>query len=272
MKVALVQMYSNENKKANVRRALRFVEEAVASKAQFILLPEVYNYRGPALDSSNIDSIAESIPGESIIPLMEVAKANRVFILAGSIYEKINDSTKVYNTSVLINDKGEIRAKYRKIHLFDAIVGDVPVKESDRHVAGDKPVLTDVGELKVGMSICFDLRFPELYRHYSGMGAQVLCVPSSFTRITGAAHWEILLRARAIENLSYVLAPNQVGVDGDGIQSYGNSMVINPWGEIIARASDDVEETIFADIGEEELKSARRKIPSPQIVSPLNLL
>lgn len=261
MKVALVQMYANADKEANIHRALGFVKKAVARNAQFILLPEVFNYRGPALDSSKIDSIAEAIPGESIKPFMEVAKTNGVFILAGSIYEKISDSTKVHNTSILIDDKGEIQAEYRKMHLFDAIVGDVPVKESDRYLAGDKPVLTDVREFKVGMSICFDLRFPELYRHYSAMGAQVLCIPSSFTRLTGLAHWEVLLRARAIENLGYVLAPNQVGIDGDGIQSYGNSLVINPWGEIIARASDDVEEIIFADISEEEIKSARRKLP-----------
>ena len=261
MKVALVQLCANADKEANINRALRLVKKAVARKAQFILLPEVFNYRGPALDSSNIDSIAECIPGESIKPFMEVAKTNGVFILAGSIYEKTSDSTKVYNTSVLIGEKGEIQAEYRKIHLFDAIVGDIRVKESDRYVAGDKPVLTNVREFKVGMSICFDLRFPELYGQYSAMGAHVLCIPSSFTRITGLAHWEILLRARAIENLGYVLAPNQVGVDGDGVQSYGNSMVINPWGEVIARASDDVEEIIFADISEEEIKSARRKLP-----------
>ena len=261
MKVALVQMYSNEDKRANIHRALRFAAEAVVNKSQFILLPEVFNYRGPASDSSTIDSIAEPIPGESLIPFIEFARANRVFILAGSIYEKINGSTKVYNTTVLINDKGEINAKYRKIHLFDAIVGNVPVKESERYVAGDKPVLTDVREFKVGMSICFDLRFPELYLRYSRMGADVLCIPSSFTRVTGAAHWEVLLRARAIENLCYVLAPNQVGVDGDGVQSYGNSMVINPWGEIIARASDAGEEIIFADIKEEEVKSARKRLP-----------
>lgn len=260
MKVALVQMSSNEDKRENINRALRFVEEAVANNSQFILLPEVFNYRGPALDSSSIDSIAESIPGESVIPLTEIARAKRVFILAGSIYEKIVDSTKVYNTSVLVDDKGEIRANYRKIHLFDAIVGDVPVKESAHYVAGDKTVLTDIREFRAGMSICFDLRFPELYRQYSTMGAQVLCVPSSFTRITGAAHWEVLLRARAIENLCYVLAPNQVGIDGNGVQSYGNSMVINPWGEVIARASDDIEEIVFADISEEEIKSAKMKI------------
>jgi predicted amidohydrolase len=262
MKVALVQMNSNEDKKRNISRTVQFIKEALTENSQFILLPEVYNYRSPGVDQERINAIVEYIPDESIIPFMEIAKRHKVYILAGSIYEKIDNSTKAYNTSILINEEGEITAKYRKIHLFDAIVGNTKIKESDQFIAGTEAVLAKIKKFNAGISICYDLRFPELYRKYFYMGANILCIPSSFTKPTGTAHWEILLRARAIENLCYVLAPNQVGIDNNGVESYGNSMVINPWGEIIARASENNEEIIYCDIHEKQIRFARRRLPS----------
>ncbi|MBU4334897.1 MAG: carbon-nitrogen hydrolase family protein, partial [Candidatus Omnitrophica bacterium] len=181
------------------------------------------------------------------------AKKNKVSILAGSLYEKIQSSKKVYNTSVLIGSDGKVSAKYRKINLFDANVDGKRIRESKHFAAGTKTALANVHGIKVGLSICFDLRYPELYRKYSLEGAEILCVPSAFTMTTGKAHWEMLLRARAIENKCFVLAPNQTGENSQGVLCYGNSMIVDPWGQILARASNNKEEIIYADINKEKV-------------------
>jgi predicted amidohydrolase len=192
---------------------------------------------------------------------MALAKKHKVAILAGSICERIPGEKKVYNTSVLINEFGEVAAKYRKTHLFNAVIGKTKVNESQHFLAGRKMVLVNIGIWTAGLSICYDLRFPEFYRKYTKAGADILCVPSAFTKVTGQAHWEILLRGRAIENLCYVLAPNQIGTDGRGIIHYGNSMIIDPWGRILARASHDKEEIIFADLQRNQLTEYRKVLP-----------
>lgn len=260
MKIALIQLNAGPDKKRNIDRALRFILEAIRSKAQFILLPEVFNYRGP-LNRARLNAVAEFIPGESILPLMLFARAHRVYILAGSIYEKIKSKTKVFNTSVLIDSAGRIRSRYRKIHLFDAVVDKKVLKESQIFLPGKKPVVAEVGAFQIGMSVCYDLRFPELFRFYAKSGVNVLCVPSVFTKTTGRAHFEILLRARAIENLCYVLAPNQIGRNSQGVLSYGNSMVVDPWGKILARASENREEIIYVDLKSQVILEARRRLP-----------
>jgi len=193
--------------------------------------------------------------------LIAVAKKHKVTILAGSICEHIPGKNKVYNTSVLIDARGVVAAKYRKNHLFDALVGGTNIKESQHFCAGRRMAAARVGSWTVGLTICYDLRFPELYQKYRKAGAHALCVPSAFTKITGQAHWETLLRARAIENLCYVLAPNQIGKDGRGIANYGNSMIVDPWGKVLARASGDKEEIIFADLDQKTLKDRRRTLP-----------
>lgn len=261
MKVAVIQMNSVDDKRQNIARALQLVSRAIKAKAKFIALPEVFNYRGP-LNEANREFVAEDIPGESTQIFMDLAKGRKVFILIGSIYERVKSSPKVYNASVLINDQGKVQAKYRKIHLFDAVIGKRAVKESKSFLAGDYPCLAKVGDYTFGLSICYDLRFPNLYQRYAQMGALVLSVPSSFTFMTGRAHWEVLLRARAIENLSYVLAPNQVGRNAEGIPSYGHSMIIGPWGNILAEASENKEEIIYAQLDFKEIKQARRILPA----------
>ncbi len=193
---------------------------------------------------------------------MEEAKKHKVVILAGSICERIAGNKKVFNTSVLIDARGKIAAKYRKIHLFDAMFVKTKLKESQRIYHGRRTVLSKVGPWIVGLSICYDLRFPRLYQKYAHAGANVLCVPSAFTKTTGIAHWEVLLRARAIENLCYVLAPNQIGKDGHGISNYGNSMIIDPWGKILARASGNKEEIIYAHLDQKYLKERRIILPN----------
>ena len=257
MKTAVVQLKSTGDKEKNITKALCLVQCAAARKARFIVLPEAFNFRGTADPRKGFKDIGETIPGPSISPLMQAAKKNKVSILAGSICETIPGGEKVYNTSVLIDARGRIAAKYRKIHLFDARVGEVRVKESRHFAEGRQTVMAAVGPWNVGLSICYDLRFPEMYLEYKKRKADILCVPSAFTRMTGQAHWEVLLRARAVENICYVLAPNQTGKDGKGVVSYGNSMIIDPWGRILARASGGREEILFAELNKTVIKNRR---------------
>lgn len=261
MKTAIIQINAVNNKEQNIDKAQSLVCRAVRQKAKFVLLPEVFNYRANGNARGALVDIAENFPGPSTKPLMEVARKHRVFILAGSICERISNNKKVFNTSVLIDPRGRITAKYRKIHLFDAVIDKTKLRESQCFRGGRRPIVSRIGRWTAGLSICYDLRFPELYQKYARAGANILCVPSAFTKMTGLAHWESLLRARAIENLCYVLAPNQIGKDGQGIVSYGNSMIVDPWGKILARASGDKEEIIYAHLDKKILRKRREALP-----------
>lgn len=261
MRVALIQFNATADKQENITRAVGFVTKALAKGSKFVLLPEIFHWRGDPRHPEKFH-VAEKIPGPSTAPFILLAKKYQANILLGSILEKTTDPKKMYNTSVLINAQGKVAAKYRKIHLFDARLGDKIVREADCFKAGTKKVMAKVEDFSVGMSICYDLRFADLYQHYARQGANVLVVPSCFMKATGQAHWQALLQARAIENLSYVLAPNQVGLDGQGMPAYGHSMIISPWGEIIAQGSLDKEAIITADITLEKIQEARTKLPS----------
>ena len=183
-----------------------------------------------------------------------------VHLLAGSFLEKSNEA-RAYNTSLLISSQGDLLAQYRKIHLFDVdIPGQVSVRESDSMKPGEEVVVASTPLGTVGLSVCYDLRFPELYRGLSRKGAEIISVPSAFTFPTGAAHWEALLRARAIENQVYIIAPNQIGKNVYGFADYGNSMIIDPWGKIIARAPDR-ECFITAEIDLDYLEKVRKELP-----------
>ncbi len=257
MKTGVIQLNSSDQKTQNIQKAVHFVNEAINKEADFIALPEVFNFRGRLQTKDQRQRIAEKIPGESILPFMALAKLRRVFILCGSIYEKIPGSDKMYNTSVLIDPKGEIKAVYRKMHLFQAVIQNRLIKEAEIFRAGEEFVMSRIGQFRLGLSICYDLRFPELYRRYAREGGHLLCVPSAFTKATGESHFETLLKARAIENLCYVLAPNQTGKDARGLPSFGHSMIIDPWGRVLAKASADKEEVIFAQLSLSELKQKR---------------
>lgn len=261
MRTALIQFNAGPDKKENIRRAFSFVQKAAEGGSQFILLPEVFHYRGDLSNAENLQQVSEKIPDVSLKPLLEFAAKKKIFILAGSIIEKISNQSKVYNTSVLINPKGVIEARYRKMNLFDAKIKSQILKESKIFLTGQSPTVSKVGQFTVGMSICYDLRFPELYQFYRHAGSHILTVPSCFTETTGRAHWEVLLRARAIETQSFVLAPNQVGHDARGINSYGNSMIIGPWGEVLARGSNNKEEIISADIDLNDIKKSQKSLP-----------
>jgi len=232
LKIALIQLNTGNNINKNIINACSMVKESIEKGADFILLPELFNFRDSVSVEYLYNNIAESVPGKSLLPLMDMAKEFNVNILAGSIYERCNTSKKIYNTSVVINNKGRIICKYRKINLFKAVIGNLVIDESSTFENGRDPVVCQINSWKIGLSICYDLRFPELYRNYYKQAVDIIVVPSSFTFSTGRLHWEVLLRARAIENYCYVLAPNQYGIDGNGAETYGHSMIVDPYGKV----------------------------------------
>ncbi|MCK5580864.1 MAG: carbon-nitrogen hydrolase family protein [Candidatus Omnitrophica bacterium] len=261
MKTAVIQLNAGPDKEKNIAKAVFFVEKAAVKQAGFICLPEAFCYRGPTNTKAFFGDIAETLSGDTVTFFSKIAKEKKIAVLLGSIYEKSKQKNRVYNTSVLINSQGKVVAKYRKRNLFHAKIGKTKIQESDIFLAGKTSSVAMVRGWKVGLSVCYDLRFPQMYQDYAKKGCQVLTVPSSFTHKTGQAHWEVLLRARAIENKCYVVAPNQVGKDGSGVVSYGNSMIVSPWGKVLARASEKKEQIIYAEIKKEEIKIARKILP-----------
>jgi predicted amidohydrolase len=258
LSVALVQLDATDDVGANIRRAVALADEAATGGTRLVVLPEYLQYRGR---DAGYRASARPVPGEHTAAFADVAKRHGSWILLGSLAESSGDPDRPYNTSVLIGPDGEIAATYRKIHLFDVAVDDGPVDtESARVSAGDAMVVVEVDGVPIGLSICYDLRFPELYRALALAGAQVLTVPANFTERTGRDHWEVLLRARAIENGAYVLAPGQVG-GPPGAPAFGRSMVIDPWGTVIAQAPDRVG-IIRAELDLERVAAVRRQIPA----------
>ena len=256
---AVVQMESGPDKRHNIARAIALTSRAIDGGATLIALPETFDYRG---SSSGFQESAEALPGSAVEPLVALARQHRVWIVAGSVHESDAAGGMPFNTSVLISPHGDMAARYRKIHLFDIVIGDKSVTESSKYQRGDEVVVTDAAGVKLGLTICYDLRFPELYRLLADAGAEVICIPSSFTAPTGEAHWEVLVRARAIENQCFVLAPGQAGVGAGGIATYGNSMIVDPWGRVLARASSQGEEVISAKLDFDEMADIRRRLPA----------
>ena len=256
--IALVQLDATADVDANIDRATVLAGEAAAGGARLIVLPEYLHYRGP---DDGFRTSARPIPGPFTDAFAAIARRHDAWILAGSVAETSGDPGCPYNTSVLIDPGGAIAATYRKIHLFDVAVDDGPVDtESARVSAGDSAVVADVDGVRLGLSVCYDLRFPELYRTLALAGAEVFAVPSNFTERTGRDHWEVLLRARAIENGAWVLAPGQSG-GPPGQRAFGRSMVIDPWGTVVAQAPDGVG-IVRADVETDRVAAVRRQIPS----------
>ena len=257
-KVAAVQMTSGNDKHSNLNRAEKLLLAGVNEGATLLSLPENFSFMG---SESEKLLVAESMEkGESIRFLQSFARSHNVWLLGGSIPIKA-DEDKSFNCSLLINNKGEIAARYDKIHLFDVdIKGGESHQESRFIKKGSKPVCADTPFGKIGLSICYDLRFPELYRELLRMGARLIFAPSAFTVKTGQAHWEILLRARAIENQCYVIAPAQFGRHNNDRKTYGNTMLIDPWGEILVRA-EDKEIVIVAEVDLSFQDEVRKGIP-----------
>ncbi|MBT6844055.1 MAG: carbon-nitrogen hydrolase family protein [Candidatus Melainabacteria bacterium] len=252
MKIAAIQINAGSNKAENLAKIEDYVNRA---QADFIALPEVCNYRGG--NEATLSSAESFEDSETIKLIQKLALKKKSWILIGSLMLQAEGLP--FNSSILISPQGLVTARYDKIHLFDMNFKGQQIRESSKSQAGLKPVIAQVNKLKLGMSICYDLRFPELYRHYAKERVELISVPSSFTKITGEAHWHCLLRARAIENQAFVIAPNQGG-DNQGVKSYGHSMIIDPWGKILAEAGEE-ETIIYADLDMDELGKVRAKLP-----------
>jgi deaminated glutathione amidase len=259
LRVALVQVEARDDVDDNIARAAELAREA-AVDADLVLLPEYVQYRGT---DAGFRASARTIPGPTTAPFAAIARERRCWVLAGSHAETSGDPDRPYNTAVLIDRGGEIAARYRKLHLFDVAVDDGPADlESRRVTAGDRAVVAEVDGIGLGLSICYDLRFPELYRALASAGASVLAVPAVFTERTGRDHWEVLLRARAIENGAWVLAAGGCGRGGPGaIPAWGHSMVVDPWGRVVAEAGME-EAIVRAELDSDAAAAARRQIPA----------
>ena len=254
--VAVLQLDSQDDVQKNLDTVVSFIEEAAARGAKLITMPESMNYVG--LDNAGH---AEETPGGPTFQLMsEQAKKYGVWLHCGSIYEKNLNDPRPFNSTMVIDPRGNLAAKYHKIHPFDVVIPNGPVnRESERICPGDEIVTVDTGEVgHLGLSICYDMRFAEMYRIMALEGAQILLMPADFTMPTGNDHWETILRTRAIENGCYVVAPAQYGVKPK-FQAYANSLVVDPWGNVIARASNHPQ-VITAEIDLDYLQQVRRQI------------
>lgn len=255
--IGLVQMDSGKDREANMEEAGRLAREAAARGADLAMFPETVDYIGPDFPGN---ASAES--GDAARMFQGLAKELGIYLLGGSITEKLPGESRPANTSFLWNPQGERIARYRKLHMFDVdIAGGPACRESDEIQPGGGIVVARTALADFGLSICYDLRFGEMFRLMARAGAQVMLLAANFTRETGRAHWESLLRARAIENTCYVAACGQVG-QKEKFRAHGNSMVVDPWGRVIAQAGDDGTEVITADVDLSYLRQVRRQLPS----------
>jgi deaminated glutathione amidase len=237
VRVAAVQLNSNGEKARNLAVAERLVRAAAADGAELIALPEKWN---PLAAGEELAAGAEPLGGPSLGAARAWARELGIHLLAGSIAERdAEEGGKAFNTSVLIGPDGGDLALYRKIHMFDVEAGGVTYRESEHERAGEEIVSARLDGLELGLTICYDLRFPELYRILAVRGARLIAVPSAFTAATGRDHWQVLLRARAIENQVFVIAPNQFGEAPPHYSSYGRSAIVDPWGVVLATAADE---------------------------------
>lgn len=258
MRVAVCQLNSRADRPANLAAARELLKQAAATGADLAVLPEYTDYLGPAAGAPE----PEPLDGRYATGLAELAAEHRIWLAAGSFHERGPDPGRSYNTCPVFDRTGALAAAYRKIHLYDVeIPGRVSYRESATVAAGDTPVTVDVDGLRVGLSICYDLRFPELYRRLATAGAQLLLVPAAFMQHTGRDHWSVLLRARAIENQCYVAAAAQIGDHDPGRTCYGRSCLVDPWGTVLAQAPDRVGVTV-ADLDLDWLARIRAELPS----------
>jgi predicted amidohydrolase len=258
LRVACVQLTSGADKARNLERAEQLVARAAAAGAELVVLPEKWNAIGGV---DVLREAAEPLSGQSVTALREWARQHGIGLVGGSITERREGRAKLSNTSVAVDADGEIAAVYRKIHLFDVEVGGLVYRESEAEEPGDEAVVVHLGDWPVGLTVCYDLRFPELFRILTDGGARLVTVPANFTLHTGRDHWEVLLRARAIENQLFVVAAAQVGEPTPGRPSYGRSLVADPWGVVVAQAPDE-ETVVVADLDLDRLEDVRRRLPA----------
>jgi len=255
-------MRSGDEVSANLAAAQALLEEAADTGADIAVLPELFDYLGPR---SRIPDVAEALPGGGASSMLSgVARERQMWIVGGSIQER--DGERIYNTAPLFDRTGELVARYRKIHLFDVdLDGQPPFRESATFSSGTELVTHPVEDLRIGLSICYDLRFPELYRGLMALGSELFALPAQFQRQTGVAHWEVLLRARAIENQCFVAAAAQWGEFGppeEPRRSYGRSMIAGPWGDILVEAPEEGSGVWTAELDLAELRRIRKALPA----------
>jgi predicted amidohydrolase len=259
MRAAAVQLTSTPDRERNLATADRLTREAAGRGAELVVLPEKWSVLGAPEDIVNG---AEPLDGPALRWASATARELGIELVAGSIAERVPDAERGSNTSVHFGPDGEVQAVYRKIHMFDVEVGGRTYRESENEAPGEDIVLTQTANgVELGMSVCYDLRFPELYRILAVRGARILLVPAAFTLATTREHWEVLLRARAIEDQAFVVAPNQIGEHAPGYRSGGRSMIVDPWGVVIAQAPD-AETVVLADLDLDRQTGIRRTMPS----------
>ncbi len=259
MRVAAVQLNSTADPAANLAVADRLTRAAAADGASLIVLPEKWTAMG---SDGDLRAAAQTLDGPAIQWARSAARELGVDLLAGSIVERVEGQEKLANTSVHVDPGGEVRAVYRKIHMFDVEVGGRSYRESDVEEPGAEIVLSETADgVSLGLSICYDLRFPELYRILAVRGARVIALPAAFTLATTRDHWELLVRARAVENQAFLVAANQVGSHPGGHRSGGRSMIVDPWGIVLAQAPDR-EGHIVADLDLERQREIRAQLPA----------
>ena len=259
-KVAAIQMASAPQRDANLMEAGRLIQMAKEQGAELIVLPENFPIMG-AEESDKVDIRETYKDGPIQNFLSDQAKKHGVWIVGGTVPLQCDDPNKILAACIVYNSEGEVVARYDKIHLFDVeLGGEESYKESETIANGTELVVVDTPFGKLGLAVCYDLRFPELFRQLVDMGAEIIAIPSAFTATTGKSHWEVLVRARAIENLCYVIAADQGGYHLSGRSTYGDSMVVDPWGNVLNRLSQGAG-VVIADIDIERMKNTRRTFP-----------
>ena len=258
LRVACVQLTAGSDKAANLEKAERLVARAAGLGAELVALPEKWNLVG---DPEALCAGAETLEqGESVGAMSTWARRHGIVLVGGSIVERREGREKLSNTSLVFDAGGALVARYRKIHLFDAEVGGHVFRESEAEEPGDEVVVAEAGGWKIGLTVCYDLRFPELFRLLALAGAELVTVPANFTQRTGMDHWQVLLRARAIENALFVAAPGKIGEPIPGRPSYGRSLVVDPWGTVLAQAPDR-ETVVLAELERSRIAEIRSRLP-----------
>jgi predicted amidohydrolase len=262
LRAACIQMRSTPEIAPNIDAADALIRAAAEQGATFVATPEMTNLLDirPGQARSKIKSEANE---PCLMALSDLARSLRITLLIGSLAVALPDDERFANRSYLIGPDGEIRARYDKIHMFDVEIGDGQAyRESKAYRAGRTATVADTPMGRIGMTICYDLRFPHLYRALGQAGAELITIPAAFTRVTGEAHWHVLVRARAIETGCFVLAPAQGGHHEDGRETFGHSLIVSPWGEILAEADHDAPGFIVADLDLAQVAKARARIPA----------
>jgi predicted amidohydrolase len=259
LRAGAVQLTSTEDTDRNLATADRLVRHAASEGAEVVVLPEKWSVLGTG---EHLSAGAQTLDGQAISWARDIARELGIDLVAGSIVERVPGQEKTSNTSVHVGPDGAVKAAYRKLHMFDVEVDGMLYAESEHEQPGDELVVSKLADgTRLGMSVCYDVRFPELYRLLAVRGAEIVSIPSAFTLATTRDHWEVLLRARAIEDQCFVVAPNQIGSHPGGYRSGGRSMIVDPWGLVLATAPD-TETAIVADLDWAVLRDVRRRLPA----------